>query len=337
MAQKRLSTLLNHLQSHNQTMVNKTTHMENQLIPDKRNENIKIFIGDRLYDRNEAKISVFDSIVQGGDAVWEGLRVYNSKIFLLNEHLNRLFDSAKALMFKNIPSRTFIKNAIFKTLNANKQFDETHIRLTLTRGNKVTSGMSPTNNKYGCCLIVLAEFKSPMDCCGKTLKNNKLGINLITSSIRRNSPQSLDSKIHHANLLNNILAKIEANNSGADDALMLDYNGYVSETNATNVFIIKNNIISTPKPDYCLPGITRKFVIDLCKKLRYEMCERNISMTEVYCCDEMFTTGTMGELTPVFMVDGREIGNNVGIVTRHLQIEFRKMTETMGVQIPIIE
>ena len=257
---------------------------------------------------------------------------------MLNQHLDRLFDSAKALKFDNIPSRKFIKTAIFKTLNANKQFDETHIRLTLTRGKKVTSGMSPTNNKYGCCLIVLAEFKSPQDCCGKTLKNNKIGISLITSSIRRNSPQSLDSKIHHNNLLNNILAKIEANNAGADDALMLDYNGYVSETNATNVFIIKRGIISTPKPDYCLPGITREFVIILCKKLGYEIQIRNISMSQVYSCDEMFTTGTMGELTSVFKVDGREIGKEVGEITKHLQIEFGKMTmsDETGVRIPVL-
>lgn len=331
MTQERLSKLLNHLKSNN---IN-NNNQDIPLIPDKRNENIKIFIGDKLYRREDAKISVFDSVVQGGDAVWEGLRVYNGKIFLLNKHLDRLFDSAKALMFSNIPSREFIKNAIFKTLNANKQFNETHIRLTLTRGNKVTSGMSPTNNQYGCCLIVLSEFKSAMDCCGKTLKNNKIGINLITSSIRRNSPQSLDSKIHHNNLLNNILAKIEANNNGADDALMLDYNGYVSETNATNIFIIKNNIISTPKPDYCLPGITRGFIIQLCKKLDYEIYERNISISEIYSCHEMFTTGTMGELTPVFKVDKRQIANQIGNITRHLQSEFSRMTNIMGVKIPI--
>ena len=327
MAQKRLSKLLNHLQP------NKTL---NPSIPGPRNENIKVWVGDRLYDRNNAKISVFDSLVQGGDGVWEGLRVYNGKIFLLNQHLDRLFDSAKALKFENIPSREFIKSAIFKTLIANKQFDETHIRLTLSRGNKVSSGMSPTNNQYGCCLIVVAEFKSPQDCCGKTLKNNKIGISLITSSIRRNSPQSLDSKIHHNNLLNNILAKIEANNAGADDALMMDYNGYVSETNATNVFIIKKGVVSTPKPDYCLPGITRGFIIELCKKLGYEIQVRNISMSEVYSCDEMFTTGTMGELTPVFEVDGRKIDDKVGEITKHIQAEFRKMTRKLGVKIPMV-
>eukprot|EP01084_Bolivina_argentea_P136952 241210_1 len=191
-SQQRLFKILNHIANDTKSVFcNNSTSSDsnkfNPIIPDKRNENIQIWIGDRLYPRKDAKISVFDSVVQGGDGVWEGLRVYNNKIFLFEEHLDRLLDSAKALMFKNIPSRNYIKYAIYKTLNANKQFDSTHIRLTLSRGNKITSGMSPTNNKYGCCLIVLSEFKSPMDSCGKILKNNKNGIKLITSSIRRNS------------------------------------------------------------------------------------------------------------------------------------------------------
>ena len=202
---------------------------------DPRNKNIKVWIDGTLYKREDAKISVFDSLSQGGDAVWEGLRVYDGRIFCLDEHLNRLMESAKSLAFEKTPSIAFIKDAIFTTLKANKMYDETHIRLTLTRGKKITSGMNPQLNQFGCTLIILAEWK-PAIYSGKKLK-------LVTSNIRRNSPLCLDSKIHHNNLLNNILAKIEANHAKADDALMLDLNGIVAETNATNIFMIKNGTV----------------------------------------------------------------------------------------------
>ena len=196
------------------------------------NKDIFIFVKDKLYPREEAKVSVLDSAVQGGDAVWEGLRVYKGKIFHLSDHLNRLMASAKTLMFASIPSKEFIKDAIRQTLLANKMHDGVHIRLTLTRGEKITSGMDPRLNQSGCCLIVLAEHKPPV-------YDNVAGVKLITSHIRRNSPMHLDSKIHHNNLLNNILAKIEANYCNADDAIMLDNSGFVAETNACNIFMVK--------------------------------------------------------------------------------------------------
>ena len=177
-----------------------------------QNENIFVFVKDNLYPRNEAKVSVFDSSVQGGDAVWEGLRVYERKIMSLNEHLDRLEASAHALQFDNVPSREYIIDAIKQTLAANKMDNNVHIRLTLTRGEKITSGMDPRLNTNGCCLIVLAEWKPPV-------YDNETGVSLVTAHIRRNGPQFLDSKIHHNNLLNNILAKIQANLMNADDAL----------------------------------------------------------------------------------------------------------------------
>ncbi|MEJ2005415.1 MAG: aminotransferase class IV, partial [Cyclobacteriaceae bacterium] len=275
--------------------------MKDQIeLPDNRNADIKVNINGKLYHRDEAKISVFDSAVQGGDAVWEGLRIYDGKVFMLEEHLDRLMDSAHAMAFGNIPSRDFIRQAIFDTLNANGMYDESHIRLTLTRGEKVTSGMSPHFNKSGCTLIVLAEWKKPV--------YNAEGIKLITSSIRRNNPSSIDSKIHHNNLINNILAKIEANLAGVDDAVMLDMYGYVSETNATNLFFIKKGTVLTPHADSCLPGITRNNVIRICKENDIPLVERNISISEMYTSDEVFTTGTMGELSPVLEIDGRKIG-----------------------------
>lgn len=287
---------------------------------DPRNENIKIFVGGKIYPRNEAKVSVFDSSVQGGDAVWEGLRLYNGKIFCFNEHIERLHASAQTLSFDDIPSREYIKNAVFKTLEANGMNDDTHIRLTLTRGEKITSGMDPRLNTKGSCLIVLAEWKSPV-------YDNTNGIKLITSSIRRNPPQCLDSKIHHNNLLNNILAKIEANYSNADDAIMLDINGFVSETNATNIFMIKNNILHTPEADSCLPGITRGVVIKLATELGIKCYIRNISISEFYNADEVFTTGTMGELTKVVEIDGRKIENkNQSKILNIIYAKFKHLT-----------
>lgn len=297
---------------------------------DPRNENIKVHIGGRLYDRADAKISVFDSTVQGGDAVWEGIRVYNGKIFCLDKHLSRLHSSAKAMAFENVPSKIKIIEAIWETLEANNMRDETHIRLTLSRGLKNTSGMDPRLNKYGCTLIVLAEWKPPV-----YSNDSADGLKLITSSIRRNSPQSLDSKIHHNNLINNILAKIEANLAGVGEAIMLDVHGFVSEANATNIFMIKDGIVHTPHPDACLPGITRQTVIDLCITHGIPVKERNISMTEFYAADEVFTTGTMGELTWVSEIDGRKIENLSGKKTLDkINAHFSKLTETEGEVLP---
>ncbi len=285
------------------------------------NKDIFIFVKDKVYPRQEAKVSVFDSSVQGGDAVWEGLRVYNGKIFHLSDHLNRLMASAKTLLFANIPTKKFVINAIKQTLAANKMHDGVHIRLTLTRGEKITSGMDPRLNQSDCTLIVLAEHKPPV-------YDNTVGVKLITAHTRRNSPMHLDSKIHHNNLLNNILAKIEANYCGADDAIMLDNLGFVSETNACNIFMVKNNVLLTPTADACLTGITRQTVIDLAKHIKIEVIERNLSISEFYNADEVFTTGTMGELTPVVEIDGRAIENKTGsAIQEQLYVAFKQQIE----------
>jgi branched-chain amino acid aminotransferase group I len=291
---------------------------------DEKNKNIKIWINGKLYSRDQAKISVFDSLTQGGDAVWEGIRVYDGRIFCLEKHLNRLMESAKSMDFTNIPRREEIKNAINSTLKANKMFDETHIRLTLSRGEKITSGMNPELNQSGCTLIILAEWK-PAIYNGKKLK-------LVTSNIRRNSPLCLDSKIHHNNLINNILAKIEANHAKADDAIMLDLYGFVAETNATNIFMIKENEVFTPSADACLPGITRGIIIDLCKENNIPIYEKNISVSELYNADQVFTTGTMGELAQVNEIDKRKI-NNKGELLEKLQKLFKELTLISGEKI----
>jgi branched-chain amino acid aminotransferase group I len=294
---------------------------------DSRNQDILVYVNGELKPRIEARISVFDSVVQGGDAVWEGLRVYRGRIAALSAHLARLQNSAKALAFAAIPSLREIRAAIFETLKANDMRDGAHIRLTLTRGEKITSGMNPTLNQSGCSLIVLAEWKPPV--------YSDEGIRVVTASTRRNTPSCLDSKIHHNNLLNNILASIEANVAGVDSAIMLDLNGFVSETNDTNLFMVRGGTVCTPHPDACLPGLTRQMVLDICREQGIPAVECNLSLTELYTADEVFTSGTMGELTPVLEADGRVIGDGTaGDLTRRLQAMHREAAWRDGEEIP---
>ncbi len=296
-------------------------------LPDPRNAEILVHVNGELKARKDAKVSVFDSVVQGGDAVWEGLRVYDNRIAELDGHLKRLQNSAKTLAFAGVPSTDEIKAAIFATLAANGMRDNAHIRLTLTRGEKVTSGMNPRFNQSGCTLIVLAEWKPPV--------YSDDGISVITAATRRNTPECLDSKIHHNNLLNNILASIEANVAGADAAIMLDVNGFVSETNDTNLFLVADGEVLTPHADSCLPGLTRKMILRICRQQDIPAFERNLSLTELYTADEVFTSGTMGELTPVLSADGRTIGDGmVGPLTRRLQGLHREFAFEHGTPLP---
>lgn len=288
-----------------------------------QNRNLLVNINGKLVHRDEAGVSPFDSVVQGGDAVWEGLRLYQGRIFKLHEHLARLRSSAQALAFVEIPTDDEITEEIAKTLRANEMFDGVHIRLTLTRGVKITSGMDPRLNQKGPTLIVLAEHKPPV--------YDKAGLKLITSSIRRFPPDCLDPKIHHNNLLQSILAKIEANNAGVDDALMLDQRGFVAETNATHLFIVHRDCVSTSRLVACPEGITRETVLDLCRTHHIKHEERDISLTEVYRANEVFCTGTMGELATVSVVDGRWISRGeVGPVTRRLSELYAELTRTSG-------
>ena len=296
-------------------------------LPDPRNADILVHVGGQLLPRAEAKVSVFDSVVQGGDAVWEGLRVYDGRIAELDGHLERLQNSAKTLAFAGVPSSDDIRKAIFETLDANGMRDNAHIRLTLTRGEKITSGMNPRFNQSGCTLIVLAEWKPPV--------YSDDGIRVITASTRRNTPECLDSKIHHNNLLNNILASIEANVAGADAAVMLDVNGFISETNDTNIFMVKKAQVLTPHADSCLPGLTRQMILRICNDEGIPASERNLSLTELYTADEAFTSGTMGELTPVLEADGRIVGDgSAGPVTKRLQDLHRRFAYEHGAPLP---
>jgi len=269
---------------------------------DSRNANLLVYVNGAILPREEARISVLDSVVQGGDAVWEGLRLYKEGVYCLDRHMRRLMDSAHALDFQQIPSVESIVGALGETFRSNGMVSDVHVRLTLTRGEKLTSGMDPRLCDQGCGLIILAEWKPPV-------YDNESGITVFTSSIRRNGPEYLDSKIHHNNLLNNILAKTQANYAGCDAALMLDNRGFASELNGTNLFMIRDGIVYTPYAHHCLPGITRGRVIEICHKLGIPCQEKDISLTELYTADLVWATGTMGELTPIREIDGRKIAN----------------------------
>ena len=293
---------------------------------DDRNRDLIVNVGGVLSHRDQAAISPFDSSVQGGDAVWEGLRLYQGRIFRLGEHLARLRRSAAALAFTGMPSDEEITAEIRRTLRANAMTDGVHIRLTLTRGVKITSGMDPRLNQTGPTLIVLAEHKEPV--------YDQSGITLITSSVRRPGPDVLDPKIHHNNLLTSILAKIEANVAGADDAVMLDSRGFVAETNATHLFLVTAGHLGTPSAAACPEGITRATVLELAAQADIPHTAGDYSLTQFYAADEVFVTGTMGGLTPVIRMDGRPIGSgSPGPVTKRLGDLYADLTARTGTMI----
>lgn len=290
------------------------------------NRDLLVNINGNLIHRDRAGISPFDSAVQNGDAVWEGLRLYNGCIFKLTEHLDRLQAGAQALAYRNVPSNQAITAEIRRTLAANAMTDNVHIRLTLSRGVKYTSGMDPRLNQGQPTLIVLAEHKAPV--------YDKTGLRLITSGIRRIPPDCLDQNIHSCNMLNSILAKIQANIAGVDDALMLDIHGFVAETNATHLFFVEKGVVATPHTDACPEGITRATVLELCREYAIPHEVRNISLSQVYRAAEVFCTGTMGELAPVIEIDGRQIGDGkAGQFTVRLSELYQELTATSGTRV----
>jgi branched-chain amino acid aminotransferase len=290
---------------------------------DERNHDLIVNVGGTLSHRDQAGVSPFDSAVQGGDAVWEGLRLTGGKIFRLTEHLARLRGSAQALAFGPVPPDEEITEELKRTLAANNMRDGVHIRLTLTRGVKLTSGMDPRLNQAGPTLIVLAEFKAPV--------YDDAGITLITASVRRPAPDCLDPKIHHNNLLPSILAKIEANVAGADDAVMLDPRGFIAETNATHIFWAAGGTLATPTTVSCPEGITRAAVLELAAADGIACQPGDYTLPQLYTATEAFVTGTMGGLVPVLRVDGRTIGDGTpGPLTKRLTALYADLTATTG-------
>jgi len=291
-----------------------------------RNKDLLVYINGELLHRDKAGISPFDSSVQNGDAVWEGLRLYEGRIFRLHEHLDRLYRGAAMLRYEGMPDRQEVIDALRETLVANEMNDGVHVRLTITRGIKYTSGLDPRINTRGCSLIILAEFKPPV--------YDSDGIRLVTVSQRRPFADVLDQTIHSCNQLTSILAKLEATDAGADDALMLDPKGNLAETNATHLFLVKEGAILTSTTKACPAGITRNTLFDLCQKHDIPCSERDVYVEEIHDADEVFCTGTMGEIVAVTRIDDTVFHNgSTGPMTRRITELYRALTQSEGVAI----
>ncbi len=268
---------------------------------DKRNKDIKIYINGSFYNREDAKISVFDSGFLLGDGIWEGIRLVNNTWMFLDTHLDRLFEGCKAIDLDMHLSKDEIKGAIIETQERNNMTDSAHARLMITRGNKIKPFQQPSLSD-GINFVIIMEHseEDPI----------KKGISLVTVPQVRGLPMSQDPKLNSHSKLNCILACIQANKAGGDEALMLDPYGFVNTTNSCNFFIIKNNEVWTSTGDYCMNGITRLKIIELCKNNNISVFEKNFSLVDVYSAQEAFITGTLGSLTQVLTIDGRTIGNS---------------------------
>jgi len=284
-----------------------------QSVPDPRNNGILISINGALVQRDEAKVSVFDSGFVVGDGVWEGIRLHNGTLAFLDLHLDRLFEGAAAIGLDIGMTRAQIVNAIQATLAANEMTTDVHVRLMITRGVKRTPAQHPDLVVGPPTVVIIAEHKkADPDVASE-------GIALFTSTVRRPPPDTLDQRLNCHSKLHEVVALIQANAAGADEALMLDTNGAVATCNSTNFFIVRRGEVATSTGLHCLNGITRRLVIELCKAEGIPAHERDFSLTEVYAADEAFVTGTFGGLTPVVTVDGRTIGSGVrGPVTARL-------------------
>ncbi len=289
-------------------------------------EDLLVYIDGKFVPAKDAKISVFDHGFLYGDGVFEGIRAYNGRVFKLKEHVDRLYDSAKAIDLKIPVSKEEFMEIILETLRRNKLRDA-YIRPIVTRGIG-DLGLDP--NKCGKpCIIVIAQ---PWGRLYGDLYER--GLRAVTVTIRRNAIDSLPPNIKSLNYLNNVLAKIEANAKGGDEAIFLDHNGYVSEGSGDNVFIVKNGEVLTPPTINNLKGITREVVIDIIRKLGIPFKEVNISLYDLYTADEIFVTGTAAEICPITWIDGRVVGDGKpGEITKKLMEEFRKLTEREGVPI----
>jgi len=268
---------------------------------DKRNLKIKIYINGSFYDRDDAKISVFDSGFLLGDGIWEGIRLVNNSWVFLDEHLDRLFEGCKAIDIKINLSKGEIKAALLETQKINNMSDSAHARLMITRGNKIKPFQQPSLSD-GINFVIIMEHSNP--------NPNNDGINLVTVPQVRGLPMSQDPKLNSHSKLNCILACIQASKAGGDEALMLDPYGFVSTTNSCNFFIVMNNEVWTSTGDYCMNGITRLKVIQLCKNNNIPVFEKNFSLVDVHSAQESFITGTLGSLTQVLTIDGRNIGSS---------------------------
>ena len=275
--------------------------MPNNNIIDERNSNIQIYINGSFYLRDDAKISVFDSGFLLGDGIWEGIRLVKNEWLFIDEHIDRLFEGCLAVDITLDLSRDEIKEAILETQKINNMTDSAHARVMITRGDKIKPFQQPSLSTSGINFIIIMEHSSE--------NPNSNGIKLVTVPQVRGLPMSQDPKLNSHSKLNCIIACIQANKAGGDEALMLDPYGFVNTTNSCNFFIVKNNEVWTSKGDYCMNGITRKKVIELCSEHKIPIYEKNFSLVDVYSAQEAFITGTLGSLTQVISIDERSIGS----------------------------
>ncbi|NND04648.1 MAG: aminotransferase class IV [Acidimicrobiia bacterium] len=292
-------------------------------VDDPRNADVQIYINGEFFPRDEAKISVFDSGYLVGDGVWDGMRLHEGKFIHIDRHLDRLFSNAAAIDLDIGMSRDEVAAALQATVDRNEMTTDVHVRMMITRGDKKTPSQHPANTVGGPNIVIIAEHKvaSP-DVASE-------GVKLFTSTVRRPGPDVLDQKLNCHSKLHEVIALIQAMKAGADEALMLDVNGAVATCNATNFFIVRGNEVWTSTGQYCLNGITRGLVIELCKANNIPVFERDFSLTDVYSADEAFVTGTFGGLTPVTEVDGRAIGDGQvpGPMTQRLSAHLREAIE----------
>ncbi|HIG61483.1 MAG TPA: aminotransferase class IV [Gammaproteobacteria bacterium] len=297
----------------------KGTH---EYVDDPRNEAIIIDINGSHFPRHEAKVSVFDSGFVLGDGVWEGLRLHSGKIAFLDQHLDRLFEGAKALDLDIGITRQAMTARLYALISANGMSDGVHIRLMVTRGLKATPYQDPRVTISAATIVIIPEYKHALP------ETAQVGISLFTVHVRRGYPDIQDPKLNSHSKINCITACIQATKAGADEALMLDPHGFVATCNSTHFFIVRKGEVWTSTGDYCLGGITRGNVIKLCRQHNIPVFEKNFSLMEVYGADEAFVTGTFAGLCPVKEVDGREITNSEkGPVVERLQALYQAMME----------
>lgn len=294
-------------------------HGTHNALPDPRNDNILIYVNGELMPRDEAKISVFDSGFLIGDGVWEAVRLHDGVLVFLDEHLDRLYQGARAIGLDIGLSRQELTAAIQHTLEANHMVTDVHVRFMITRGIKKTPSQDPRLAIGGPTIVIIAEHKQADPA------TREKGVRLFTSTVRRGSPDYLDPRLNCHSKLHEVIALVQALQAGADEALMLDIHGFVSTCNATNFFMVKHEEVWTSTGQYCMNGITRGQVIAVCRKHGIVIREKNFSLTDVYDADEAFVTGTFGGLTPVVEVDGRQIGTGkFGPMTRRLSEWYQR-------------
>ena len=297
-------------------MTEVTTH---QTEDDARNEDILIYVDGQIVPKSQAMVSVYDSGFMLGDGVWEGLRLYDGKWAFMDEHLDRLFEAAKAIDLDIGKDRKQVISALLETQNANSMTTNAHARLMVTRGIKTRPFQHPSLSQSGPTFVIIMEHSQP---------KIPRPITLATVPHQRGLPMTQDPKLNSHSKLNCILACIAAQKAGADEALMLDVHGFVNTTNACNFFIVKRGAVWTSTGDYCMNGITRQKVIDLCRANDIPVFERNYSLVDTYSADEAFLTGTFGAQTPVGTIDDRTIGTGeLGPMTQRLRDLYKDLVK----------